>query len=290
MWLVANEMESPFGTEANSLDLRLYHNEFVMRLRDLFHFNAADTWIVASGNWVPPPENGTIGSFNSTHAARAAEPDPLSQAVDHDKWRRESATSAGDKYRMDDDYGRPPTPRIASANSQCSSEKPKYLEKSSSNKSVSLSPSLDSTSASNGMATSDNAGTLKPALSRGGSRGRNDSLFQYAQEEETKTQANGDRERPPPSRRTGAGGSRRRLCPVPDGDGAESIDAASSAATAATPDANQASRRTARKRRQRMASGGGEDVPGVEGSAEPQAAESPPLTAAAELTDDRLAA
>ena len=47
MFLVANEMEDPFGTEANHLDLRLYHAHFVGSLRDMLAFFPEDSWLAA---------------------------------------------------------------------------------------------------------------------------------------------------------------------------------------------------------------------------------------------------
>ena len=104
MWLVANEMESPFGTEANSLDLRNYHNEFVMRLADLFKFTAADTWIVGNGAWVPPPAEGT--PFNEGTEEASVD---LTQAIESavSEWRRSSAIHLGAEFV--EDLSRVPT-------------------------------------------------------------------------------------------------------------------------------------------------------------------------------------
>ena len=50
MFLVANEMEDPFGTEANHLDLRLYHAHFVGSLRDMLAFFPEDSFLAAGGD------------------------------------------------------------------------------------------------------------------------------------------------------------------------------------------------------------------------------------------------
>jgi hypothetical protein len=56
MWLVANEMEDPFGTEANHLDLRQFHAQFAGSLTDMRAWFPEDAWIVSSGPWKAPTD------------------------------------------------------------------------------------------------------------------------------------------------------------------------------------------------------------------------------------------
>ena len=51
MWLVANEMEDPFGIEANHLDLREFHADFVSSLSHFTEFDQRDIWTVGKGAW-----------------------------------------------------------------------------------------------------------------------------------------------------------------------------------------------------------------------------------------------
>ena len=94
MWLVANEMESPFGTGANSLDLRAYHRQFVLSLSDMTNFDEADWWTTSKGT-CPSPQSciaasgtaalsslTTEASSASATAARAAQLDRSSFVQD----------------------------------------------------------------------------------------------------------------------------------------------------------------------------------------------------------------
>jgi len=61
MWLVANELEDPFGGDANDIDVMSYHAKFCDSLD--FHLRKAwllsDHWITPNGAWIPPDANWT---------------------------------------------------------------------------------------------------------------------------------------------------------------------------------------------------------------------------------------
>eukprot|EP00966_Prymnesium_polylepis_P107238 2483135-Prymnesium_polylepis.1 len=61
MWMVANEMEDPFGDDANDLDVMHYHTEFCKSLDALLEepWLEQDHWSCATGDWQPPQENWT---------------------------------------------------------------------------------------------------------------------------------------------------------------------------------------------------------------------------------------
>jgi len=65
MWLVANELEDPFGADANDLDVLGAHNEFCNNLDALLiePWIEEDHWTVAEGEWVPaePGRDWTAG-------------------------------------------------------------------------------------------------------------------------------------------------------------------------------------------------------------------------------------
>jgi len=54
MWLVGNELEDPFGTDANDLPMMLYHQHFCRKLQNVLTKNPRDQWMVASGDWIDP--------------------------------------------------------------------------------------------------------------------------------------------------------------------------------------------------------------------------------------------
>ena len=56
MWLVANEMEDPFGMEPNDIPMMAFHYEFCGLLKGLLDapWMHKDDWTVASGPWVHP--------------------------------------------------------------------------------------------------------------------------------------------------------------------------------------------------------------------------------------------
>lgn len=102
MWLVANEMEDPFGTEAIHLDLRMFHAAFVGSLRDMMHSTQfeEDTWTVGQGPWRPPtsgamaagvwgPDDHRLeesegdGALDGGSLGAAGSDDPLANAVVH---------------------------------------------------------------------------------------------------------------------------------------------------------------------------------------------------------------
>ena len=57
LWLVANELEDPFGHDPNDIPMAEYHEEFIEALKSsLDHpWLLTDMWTVSSGSWQPPP-------------------------------------------------------------------------------------------------------------------------------------------------------------------------------------------------------------------------------------------
>lgn len=51
MWLVANELEDPFGDDHNDLPVLQYHEYFCGAVRSLLRWTGRDTWSNASGPW-----------------------------------------------------------------------------------------------------------------------------------------------------------------------------------------------------------------------------------------------
>eukprot|EP00966_Prymnesium_polylepis_P271418 6271094-Prymnesium_polylepis.1 len=62
MWMVANELEDPFGDDANDLQLLDYHKEFCSSIDSLLlkPWLEKDHWTVATGEWQVPRENWTV--------------------------------------------------------------------------------------------------------------------------------------------------------------------------------------------------------------------------------------
>ena len=62
IWLVANEMEDPFGSQANDMPMLSYHEEFCSSIAAmLLHpWLDKDQWIVAEGKWVSPKALGGV--------------------------------------------------------------------------------------------------------------------------------------------------------------------------------------------------------------------------------------
>lgn len=56
LWLVANELEDPFGTDHNDLPVLQYHTEFCGGVRSLLVFLEEDTWTTGAGPWAPSTE------------------------------------------------------------------------------------------------------------------------------------------------------------------------------------------------------------------------------------------
>ena len=56
MWLVANELEDPFGADDNDLPLVEYHEHFVKSVYAVIYapWMPADQWTVSSGKWCDP--------------------------------------------------------------------------------------------------------------------------------------------------------------------------------------------------------------------------------------------
>ena len=73
MWMVANELEDPFGTEPNDIPMMSLHNEFCASLQGLLinPWLPRDQWIVKSGRWKKP---GQPATSTSVHAAPAPAP------------------------------------------------------------------------------------------------------------------------------------------------------------------------------------------------------------------------
>ena len=66
MWLVANELEDPFGSDPNDLPMIGYHEHFVVTLRQMLEFawTSQDDWLEDSGtHW---GASGTWASGDST--------------------------------------------------------------------------------------------------------------------------------------------------------------------------------------------------------------------------------
>ena len=67
LWLVANEMEDPFGGQANDMPMLAYHEEYDQCLAAmLLHpWLPCDQWLVADGKWIDPmPVLGAVlGAF-----------------------------------------------------------------------------------------------------------------------------------------------------------------------------------------------------------------------------------
>ena len=61
MWLVANELEDPFGADANDIDVLHYHVKFCDSLKFLLErgWLEEDHWVVPSGDWLDPLVNWT---------------------------------------------------------------------------------------------------------------------------------------------------------------------------------------------------------------------------------------
>jgi len=56
MWLVANELEDPFGIEPNDIPMMSFHNEFCCNLQGLLlsPWMMRDEWVVKAGEWKRP--------------------------------------------------------------------------------------------------------------------------------------------------------------------------------------------------------------------------------------------
>jgi len=79
VFIVANEMEDPFGTEANDMPMLAYHEEFCASLCSLMTtaWLPEDQWLVDEGRWVPPrtvglAANAFFDSINSNKSVKIA--------------------------------------------------------------------------------------------------------------------------------------------------------------------------------------------------------------------------
>ena len=74
VFIVANEMEDPFGTQPNDMPMLAYHEEFCAMLCALIThaWLPEDQWMVASGKWVRPRTIGLVANafFESIHSSR----------------------------------------------------------------------------------------------------------------------------------------------------------------------------------------------------------------------------
>mmetsp|Transcript_3079 Transcript_3079/g.6601 ORF Transcript_3079/g.6601 Transcript_3079/m.6601 type:complete len:543 (-) Transcript_3079:654-2282(-) len=68
LWLVANELEDPFGTDQNDLPVLQYHESFCGSCRSLLKMLDEDMWVAAKGPWVPArPINRPTGHRGLEH-------------------------------------------------------------------------------------------------------------------------------------------------------------------------------------------------------------------------------
>lgn len=78
MWLVANELEDPFGMEPNDICMMDFHHEFCATLQGLLHapWMVYDDWTVASGPWLDPhpPAPATAAAGPSKPGGLTREP------------------------------------------------------------------------------------------------------------------------------------------------------------------------------------------------------------------------
>ena len=57
LWLVANELEDPFGVDHNDLPMLQYHETYCGGIRSLLRWLDEDTWVCAKGPWSAPRGN-----------------------------------------------------------------------------------------------------------------------------------------------------------------------------------------------------------------------------------------
>jgi len=58
VWIIANDLEDPFGADATDLPLMQYHVEYCASLQNILFKMPEDNWRVANGPWRPPPSAG----------------------------------------------------------------------------------------------------------------------------------------------------------------------------------------------------------------------------------------
>ena len=97
LFIVANEMEDPFGTNTNDMPMLSYHEEFCAMLCALVT-NAwlpEDQWLVSSGKWVKPRTVGlaanaffdAISSKKQVHISRERRAVPHDNLINRSKLR-----------------------------------------------------------------------------------------------------------------------------------------------------------------------------------------------------------
>ena len=76
IWLVANEMEDPFGCEANDMPMLSYHEEFCASISAMLiaPWLPDDQWLVAEGKWVDPK---SLNAFCGVGTAASHRPSSL---------------------------------------------------------------------------------------------------------------------------------------------------------------------------------------------------------------------
>ena len=74
LWLVANELEDPFGYDANDMPMLQYHEEFCAMLCALITsaWLPEDHWMVPQGKWVAPRTAGNAANafFDAIHSKK----------------------------------------------------------------------------------------------------------------------------------------------------------------------------------------------------------------------------
>ena len=105
VFIVANEMEDPFGTQPNDMPMLAYHEEFCAMLCALIThaWLPEDQWMVASGKWVRPRTIGLVANafFESIHSSKRVNIESRERPVPHDsllnrsKYKNRKAQSGG---------------------------------------------------------------------------------------------------------------------------------------------------------------------------------------------------
>lgn len=68
MWLVANEMEDPFGADHNDLPVLQYHEHFCGAIRNLLRWLDIDTWskVDEDDAWLPPNDDASAAAAHTS--------------------------------------------------------------------------------------------------------------------------------------------------------------------------------------------------------------------------------
>lgn len=90
LWLVANELEDPFGYDANDIEMKQYHEEFKSALKSSLvrPWLLRDMWWVKSGEWQPHP------SHRPKPTALVGRPDPATSSATHSALSSDPPTSS----------------------------------------------------------------------------------------------------------------------------------------------------------------------------------------------------